>query len=129
LSRIISTETVSCPECGAVLIVHIWSCGCQRVSGQHNKLERYSFVHGRGFFPCECRPFVEDCGEPGENIWGHDDHEDAIVEEPRERRVIVEEPVPELIRIKRIDAQKLAMERYARGLITKEQYNEIMANL
>ena len=73
---------------------------------------------------------VVDCGDFGMNIWAHDDHEGEPVEAPRkEPRVVVEEPEPEVIRIKRIDARKIAMERYARGLITKEQYNEIMANL
>jgi hypothetical protein len=113
------------------LIVTIWSCGCQRVSGEHNGIDEYSFIHGQGSRSCTCRPFVANCGDAGENPWGHNEAEQEPVEEkPRKvAEIIEEEPDPEPIRIKRRDAMKLAMERYARGEITTQEYNEIMANL
>lgn len=131
MAKVVSSEAVECPECHASLIVTIWSCGCQRVSGEHNAIEGYTLMHGRGLYPCTCRPFVKDCGEPGENIWGHHVDGETVEPQPEKKKpkIIYDDSEPEPIRIKRIDAVKLAMERYARGEITKEQYNEIMANL
>ena len=37
MAHIVSTNVITCPECGVQAIVRVWSCGCQGVSAPAHK--------------------------------------------------------------------------------------------
>ena len=35
MATVVSSNSITCPVCGATAIVHVWSCGCQTGRGSH----------------------------------------------------------------------------------------------
>jgi hypothetical protein len=64
MAQVVSTQNVTCPGCGAVGIVRIWSCGCQgtSASGQCEGHNRYPVGACIRFFSNLRR----DCGQSGD---------------------------------------------------------------
>ena len=59
MAKIVSTHQINCPNCNAIGIVRVWSCGCQDVThSDHdddcNYIANFFFID-----------FEEECGEPG----------------------------------------------------------------
>jgi predicted RNA-binding Zn-ribbon protein involved in translation (DUF1610 family) len=60
MAQIVSTQKINCPQCGAIAIVRIWSCGCQDIShGGHDS----NCSYGGGIYFDD---FEKECGEVGE---------------------------------------------------------------
>ena len=58
MAKVVSTQVITCPECGAQAVVRTWSCGCQDVTGSYH----HKAVCSR---PVNFEEFEKYCGEHG----------------------------------------------------------------
>lgn len=76
--RVVNAEAIECPECKAVALVQVWSCGCQHASYQVAHLYRPEAKRDPTSLPSTCQRFdfatldrrcvlhinQDDCGPP-----------------------------------------------------------------
>jgi|ETN07SMinimDraft_1059922.scaffolds.fasta_scaffold280632_1 hypothetical protein len=57
IMRVVGTEAIECPECKAVALVQVWSCGCQYTSYQVGHVYRPKAKFNPTVQPSTCERF------------------------------------------------------------------------